>query len=193
MSDSVSPAAEMPPTGTAISDGRRLGTEAARDFCRIIAGEDQRLTFEGYFPKGHARQKDPARLTGQFDECIAMLETWAAEGRSVYVRVNAGGTRKNEITAIRAISIEFDAPEEHHSAHQNLPVAWHSEPSCLVRRGGSVHAHWVIKDCPIEQFEELQKRAQAYYQSDRVRLASNEFGACEAFVIRSSPTRRWNS
>ena len=74
--------------------------------------------------------------------------------------------RKREITAIRAISIEFDAPEAHHRRSQPVPPSWHLEPSALVVRGDSVHAHWIVSDCPIEQFDECQGRAQQFYGSN---------------------------
>lgn len=141
----------------------------ARKFCRLIAG-DGPLTFEGYFQKFDPRSTDRAqkskRITGTFDEVFPELEDWEAEGRSVYVRVNEGGSKKAEITGIRVLSIEFDADEGHHAAHQEVPEKWHLDPSIIVQRGQSVHAHWRLTDCTVDEFEDLQRRTQRHYGSD---------------------------
>ncbi len=145
------------------------GHGAARRFCRILAG-DEPLTFEGYFPKRDPRCKNPAlrsrRSTGTLDEVLPELKSWEAEGRSIYVRVNRGGTTRESVTGIRSVSVEFDAPEDHHAHHQTVPDDWHQEPTMIVRRGGSVHAHWCVGDCPVERHDELQQRAQLLYGSD---------------------------
>src|SRR5262245_56817305 len=141
------------------------GIDAAREFCRLIAGDGAELTFEAYFPKGHARN-DAGRITGTFEERLCTLQDWSLEGRSIYVRVNEGGPKKTEITAVRGLSIEFDAPEAHHRASQTVPDHWHLEPNALVVRGESVHAHWLIDNCPVAQFDDCQRRAQQSYSSD---------------------------
>ena len=103
------------------------GIDAAREFCRLIAGDGADLTFEAYFPKGQPRN-EPGRTVGSFEECIAMLLDWSNEGRSIYVRVNEGGPKKVDITAIRAVWIEFDAPEAHHGRSQRVPLVGTSNP-----------------------------------------------------------------
>ncbi|HXS40923.1 MAG TPA: hypothetical protein VN766_12120, partial [Stellaceae bacterium] len=150
-----------------INTRRLRGRDAAREFCRLIAG-DAPLIFEGYFPREIAKAKDDhgRRIVGTFEQCRAELEAWEAEGRSVYLHPNPGGTKKGSIIAIRALSIEFDAPGEGHAQHHSLPAAWHIEPSAIVRRGASLQAHWLLSDCAVASFTELQTRAQRFYQSD---------------------------
>jgi len=128
------------------------------------------ITFEAYFSKRDPRSKDTAlcarRITGAFDECLSTLLDWQREGRNIYMRVNEGGSTHDSIVRIRAISIEFDAPEAHHRQSQVLPDRWHIPPSLIVRRGRSVHAHWLVQDCPVAEAEGVQRRLQRFYGSD---------------------------
>lgn len=148
---------------------RRPGYEASRLYVEKIAHADK-VTFEGYFQKSDPRSKDEAlrarRMTGTFEQCFETLCAWESEGRNVYMRVNEGGTTKDSITRIRAISLDFDAQEAHHRQSQNLPTTWHVLPSLIVRRGQSVHAHWLIHDCDMDLADEIQRRLQRFYCAD---------------------------
>ncbi|HJW42604.1 MAG TPA: virulence-associated E family protein [Rhizomicrobium sp.] len=161
------------------------GEAAAHKFCSLL-GDGEAFIFEGYFPKCDARRKDAAvatrRFRGTFAAALPALRAWQDDRRSVYLRINEGGSVRDDITRVRAISIEFDAAEQHHQQHQSLPDGWHLTPSLLVRRGNSLHAHWIVDDCPVERFEEVQQRLQRQYQSDPKPIGIERIWRCPGFA-----------
>jgi hypothetical protein len=79
---------------------------------------------------------------GPFD--IREADRWQSEGRGVYIVINDGGDKKEEITSCIAFFIEWD----------NRPIDWQlkaweplglKEPTCIVTTGGkSAHLYWVL-------------------------------------------------
>ena len=130
--------------------------------------------FEAHTPRPRAKallatnQRVPwGREFGRFEDVLSKLEEWESAGLSVYVRVNStGGSRAKQIEKIRALSIEFDAAGEDHVKSQTLPESWHVEPTMVVRRGASVHWHWLVTRCPVADFERYQKRLVNRYSAD---------------------------
>jgi predicted P-loop ATPase len=172
---------------------RRSGHEAARLYVDKVAGDDN-VTFEGYFQKSDPRSKDSAlrsrRVTGTFEECLETLRAWESEGRSVYMRVNEGGSTKDSITRVRAISLDFDAPESHHLRSQKLPTTWHVPPSLIVRRGQSVHAHWLVRDCEVDIADDLQRRLQVFYGADPAAIGRQRVWRVPGFAHPGYPAER---
>lgn len=159
------------------------GEDAAQEFCALVRGGDL-CTFEGYFPRSDERSTqigNALRRIGSFGEILPALREWQSDGRNVYLRINDGGSTKDSITRVRALSIEFDDKEGHHKNAQSLPPQWHVQPSLIVRRGNSVHAHWLVDDCAINEFEELQKRLQAFYGSDPNSVGIQRVWRCPGF------------
>jgi hypothetical protein len=88
---------------------------------------------------------------------LSTAQKWQADGRGVYVVVNNGGDRADQIISCPAVFVEWD----------NRPIEWQlvawkslgfGEPSIIVLTGGkSAHCYWLL-DEPItpEQWAPLQ-------------------------------------
>ena len=84
-------------------------------------------------------------------------------GWGAFCVVNDGGNSKAEIEAngrVRAVFIDADGMSLSN-------VKWHREPDLIVRRDDlHWHAYWLVDDCPIEEFTNVQKQLIAYYGTD---------------------------
>ena len=94
---------------------------------------------------------------GPYD--LAAASRWQREGRGVYLVINNGGDRRQEITSCCAFFVEWD----------NRPLEWQltawralglGEPTVIVTTGGkSAHLYWVLDvPCTPEQWAPLQAR-----------------------------------
>jgi phage/plasmid-associated DNA primase len=96
----------------------------------------------------------------------AELEKYNREGFNIYFVVGVGGTKKEDITGVKAIFYESD----HKSIEEQLAIddALDLLPTLQVYTGGkSIHSYRVAKEF-IEpaKFTELQKKLQIYANSD---------------------------
>ena len=102
-------------------------------------------------------------LFGSIDALWPQIEAAAEQHLGVFIIVNEGGQRDEEITNVRALFIDGD----------DIPMPaeweWHQPPSFLVSRGPQRwHAYWLVTDCPPEAFGDAQRRLAARYGSDPV-------------------------
>jgi hypothetical protein len=48
-----------------------------------------------------------------------------------------------------------------------LPDEWHARPDFIVQRDTTHwHAYWLIDDCPVADFRDVQRRLAAHYGTD---------------------------
>lgn len=118
---------------------------------------------------GGARRHDDvplARIPSLMVEC-------AAEGRALFVVVNAGGQRGSEIADCRAIFLDIDAKafetreacdaamrfahEGRRSTSESIPVGWPHASAIVQSGGGGWHVWWFVDDIPRERFTAIQK------------------------------------
>lgn len=88
------------------------------------------------------------------------------ETLGVYFVVNAGGTKKDEITRINAAFCEIDdlTIQEQHDLFDNAPYP----PSIRLETKKSVHAYWLPSELwTTEQFHTLQNGLIDYFNSDK--------------------------
>jgi hypothetical protein len=95
------------------------------------------------------------------------IEQWQAQGYGIYIVVNGGGHKDENVTHCRAIFCEFDDRpiEDQISFWQELGLP---EPSLQIATRKSVHTYWVFAEpLPVEQWRELQVALLAYTGSDQ--------------------------
>jgi len=135
----------------------------AQRFLAILAG-DEPVTFQT-FDDAAIKDRDLSRiLHGNVEDHAAVLSALNAQGAGVFVMVNHGdglGRTAKNVTGIRALFVDLDgAPLE--------PVmATGVEPHITVQSSpGRYHAYWLVFDCALEQFTQLQAALAVKFSSD---------------------------
>ncbi|PSB49226.1 DNA primase [Cyanosarcina cf. burmensis CCALA 770] len=94
------------------------------------------------------------------------VEQWQAQGYGVYIVVNGGGHKDEDVKSCRAIFCEFDDRpiEDQINFWQDLGLP---EPSMQIATRKSVHSYWVFNEpISVEQWRELQAALLTYTASD---------------------------
>lgn len=77
------------------------------------------------------------------------LQVDNANGRGVFVVINAGGHKTADITRVRAVWADFDSP--------NLPRTMPLKPHIVVESSsGKYHAYWLVDGLPLDMFKSVQ-------------------------------------
>ncbi|OWY69027.1 DNA primase [cyanobacterium TDX16] len=95
------------------------------------------------------------------------VERWQEQGYGIYIVVNGGGHKDEDVKKCRAIFCEFDDRpiEDQINFWQELGLP---EPSMQIATRKSVHSYWVFNEpIAVEQWRELQAALIAYTASDR--------------------------
>jgi putative DNA primase/helicase len=141
----------------------KLDINQAQRFLTLLAG-DEPLTFQTFDDGGTKNPKLARILHGNLEEHATTLSALNAQGAGVFVMVNCGdglGRKAANVTGIRALCVELDgAPLE--------PVlAAGVEPHLTIESStGRYHAYWLVSECAIEQFTQLQAALAAKFNSD---------------------------
>jgi putative DNA primase/helicase len=84
------------------------------------------------------------------------------KGAGAFVTVNVtdgAGRKKDNITNVRGVFVDLDG--------EPLPATFHVKPHIIVESSpGRWHVYFLVKDCPLDQFESIQKRLIKHYKSD---------------------------
>ncbi len=94
------------------------------------------------------------------------VERWQAEGYGIYLVVNGGGHKDEDVTSCRAIFCEFDDRpiEDQIFFWRDLGLP---EPSLQIATRKSVHSYWVFDEpIPVSQWRKLQAALLTYTGSD---------------------------
>lgn len=122
-------------------------------------------TFQTFDDNADRKDKALARqFHGTLDEHAHALHALNEQGAGVYVTVNATdgkGRTKANITAVRALFVDFDSVDESRPTRLlGLPVP----PSVIVESSaGKYHAYWVVDGIGLDEFSDYQKRLIAYF------------------------------
>jgi putative DNA primase/helicase len=141
----------------------KLDINQAQRFLTLLAG-DEPLTFQTFDDGGTKNPKLARILHGNLEEHATTLSALNAQGAGVFVMVNCGdglGRKAANVTGIRALFVDLDgAPLE--------PVlAAGVEPHLTIESStGRYHAYWLVSECAIEQFTQLQAALAAKFNSD---------------------------
>jgi hypothetical protein len=95
------------------------------------------------------------------------VERWQEQGYGIYIVVNGGGHKDENVKSCRAIFCEFDdrAIEDQINFWQDLGLP---EPSMQIATRKSVHTYWVFDEpIAVEQWRELQTALLTYTASDQ--------------------------
>ena len=135
----------------------------AQRFLTLVAG-DEPVTFQT-FNDGATKNPKLARiLHGNLEEHAATLSVLNAQGAGVFVMVNCGdglGRKAANVTGIRALFVDLDG------APLAPVLAAGVEPHLTIESSaGRFHAYWLVSDCAIEQFTQLQAALAAKFNSD---------------------------
>jgi hypothetical protein len=133
----------------------------AENFLHMLAPDTVQFTFQTFTDSREARKqfkKDPlARiLHGTLAERWDPLITLSAAGAGVYVAINETnlrGRRTTDIISVRAHFADLDGAPLDNLKRLNL------RPHIIVATSpGKFHVYWLVKDAPLDQFKQTQKR-----------------------------------
>jgi putative DNA primase/helicase len=125
--------------------------------------DDNKTRAKEYKAKhGHPDWELTRILHGSIEERGAELVWLNTLGAGIYVCVNetdGDGRETENIVRVRALFIDLDEPGP-------LPT-FHLKPHIIVQSSpGKYQAHWLVKDCRLDQFVPMQERLAAHYGSD---------------------------
>ena len=143
----------------------RIDRAAAQQFLSLLGKDAVGARLRAFPHRANPAKGEIGARKGPFDLVVA--EQWQREGRGVYLVINDGGDSKREITACRALFVEWD----------DRPIAWQlsawrelglPEPSLIVLSGGkSAHCYWLLEHpIPPQEWAPLQAELIAYAGGD---------------------------
>lgn len=112
-------------------------------------------------PEGTRNGVKPSNYTGRITDLWPKLEQVNKQGGGVFVTINQGGRRANEITRVRAVFADTDgAPLE--------PIRAALAPHIIVESSPSRwHVYWLVQpDFPLDQFAAVQAAIAAKFGTD---------------------------
>ena len=179
--------------------------EEAEVFLEALAGKDAQFTFQTFddvkvwseekqkmIPrKGTPNAPDVVRvLNGTFNAHKHALAALNAKGAGVYITVNQTdlkGRKEANMLRVRALFVDLDGspiqpindlPEDlqPHIIIESSPNRW--------------HAYWLVNNCELEQFKQLQQALAAKFDGDKavcdlprvMRLAGFSHNKAESFI-----------
>ena len=131
----------------------------AKSFCfRTFTDDKRKLKKKG--PNGKKRDPLSKLIDGSFEDCTAGLEQRNNKGAGVFVVVNAGGQKDEEITSIRAVFADFDG-----AGVEKIDEVL--KPHIIVESSpGHHHAYWLVDGLEVSRFEEIQRSIAKKFGSD---------------------------
>lgn len=131
----------------------------------LSRSNNEQFTFQTFDDNADRKDKSLIRqFYGTLDQHANTLHELNSCGAGVYVTVNTtdgnGRTAKN-ITAVRALFVDFDTPDNKRLARLlSLPIT----PSVIVESSKNKHhAYWVVDGVALDEFSGLQKQLIAYF------------------------------
>lgn len=131
----------------------------------LSRSNNEQFTFQTFDDNADRKDKSLIRqFYGTLDQHANTLHELNSRGAGVYVTVNTtdgnGRTAKN-ITAVRALFVDFDTPDNKRLARLlSLPIT----PSVIVESSKNKHhAYWVVDGVALDEFSGLQKQLIAYF------------------------------
>lgn len=150
-----------------------IDTEQVRQFLAALSRAPDTARIRAFFHADNPRKRlDPA--TGKPDKGrkgpldLAAIAQWQAEGRGIYLVINAGGDTDKEITYCVAFFLEWD-----HRPVDWQVMAWKElglpQPSLVVLTGGkSAHLYWILSEpIPVDRWRDIQTRLLDFADADR--------------------------
>ena len=142
--------------------------DGAVRFLTLLGGSpDAAFTFQTFDDNKKRRDRKLARvLHGTFDKQKDTLSRLNADGAGIFVTINetdGKGREEKNIVAVRALFVDLDGePLE-------PATSWALMPHAVVESSpGKWHVYWLVNDCPLESFRDLQQKLIARFKADPV-------------------------
>lgn len=104
-----------------------------------------------------------SKYSGTFAHCRPQLERDNAQGRGVFVVVNAGGHCAKDITHVRALFADCDDA----SKPWKVCAVRGRDPHMVIETSpGKWHAYWLVSDFPLAEFKHAQSEIAAAFDTD---------------------------
>jgi RepB DNA-primase N-terminal domain/Family of unknown function (DUF5906)/Primase C terminal 2 (PriCT-2) len=137
--------------------------DAVVRFLTALNPTTDRFTFQTF---DDSKMRKAARLAvirhGTLQEHWSELCQLNARGIGIFVCINetdGKGRETDNVKRVRALFVDLDKAGP-------LPM-FHVPPHIICESSRDKHhGYWLVKDCPLDQFEALQKRLAAHYESD---------------------------
>jgi putative DNA primase/helicase len=131
--------------------------EDAQRFLQALDNQTDQFTFQLFDDDRHRKDKSlTGVLHGTLDKHCATMVEYSRRGAGVYVTVNETdlrGRKAGNIVRVRAYFVDLDGAPLANLGRLNL------RPHMIVPTSpGKFHVYWLMKDAPLDQFKETQKR-----------------------------------
>lgn len=135
------------------------------------------------FPDGQ-NSRGPRNVSNlPVSQIDGVAESAAAGALGLFVVINDGGQKDEEITRIRAVFLDLDLKDFNGSqadcdralllAHEGrpdrdspIPDGWPHASAIVSSGGGGYHIYWFVDDCPVDQFQVIQKALASRFGGD---------------------------
>lgn len=104
-----------------------------------------------------------SKYSGTYAQCRDQLERDNANGRGVFVVVNAGGHSAKEITQVRSLFADCDDPSK---PWTSCAVRGRDPHMVIETSPGKWHAYWLAEDFPLSEFKRAQSEVAAAFGTD---------------------------
>lgn len=140
----------------------RVDLEDARKFLAILDPNAGRFHFRTFDDRGRGSGKN---YVGTLDEVAVDLQLDNGNGRGVFVVVNEGGHKADEIHRVRALFADFDNGSALKLARGALASV--GEPHVVVQSSqGNIHAYWLVDGLAPGEFKPMQQAIAQRFGSD---------------------------
>jgi len=177
--------------------------EEAEVFLEALAGKDAQFTFQTFDDVevwDEAKQKAVKRmdknlvrvLHGTFNEHKAKLAAINKRGGGVFVAINKTdltGIKQENILKVRALFVDLDGSP----IQPILDLPEDLQPHIIIESSPNRwHAYWLVNNCELTQFKQLQQALAAKFDGDKavnninrvMRLAGFSHNKAESFITR---------
>lgn len=135
-----------------------VDVDPARRFLARLDRDAKTWCFRTLAPSGLT---SAANLDGNLEQLLPRLQTAQAAGAGLFVVVNEGGQRTNDIVRVRAVFADTDG------ASLEPIVCCGLEPHMVVESSpGKYHVYWLVEGLPLRSFSGVQKAIAREFATD---------------------------
>lgn len=137
---------------------------AALQFLRRLDPEHSEFTFQTFDDTSRKRNSLARVMHGALDSVAPELRRLQDDRAGAFVTVNVtdgNGRQEQNIVAVRAVFVDLDG------APLGPVVSSGLDPHIVVESSaGRYHAYWLVDDCPLDQFEVVQRALATRFGGD---------------------------
>lgn len=150
--------------GIDVSSEEACNYSLANQFLKLLAPNTRNFCFRTIDPK---KVNPPQNHTGSLKQLFSELKTLnCAKRDGIFVVINEGGHRDNNIDRIRALFCDWDEPET--ALQLCEEAAKRLEPHIIVESSpGKRHAYWLVNDIAVDRFRLWQEHLIELFYADK--------------------------